>query len=51
MNISFRNMLTSFVVGAVLFSLIMLAVCTEFFDSTVEVRKNEKAISEEVFIC
>ena len=49
MNISFRNMLTSFVVGAVLFSLIMLAVCTEFFDSTVEVRKNEKAISEEVF--
>ena len=49
MNISFKNMLTSFAVGVVLFSLIMLAVCTEFFDSTVDVRKNEKNASEEVF--
>ena len=39
MNISFKNMLASFVAGVVLFSLIMLGICTGFFNSTVGVKE------------
>lgn len=39
MNISFKNMLASFVMGIVLFSLIMLCICNGFFNSTVKVKE------------
>jgi len=45
MNISLKNMLTSFAAGVLLFSLIMLVVCIVFFNSTVEVK--EKAVTVE----